>query len=241
MSAHAQTGLLVISALLAGVTAGCGGDEPKAASKTPSPSTASPSAPTYAEAQLKSALLPPQDIGKKLRDQRTMPQGLSEQSVPTCPDSPVKVAEPQWSSIRHLADTSSPYGTHYAQFAAVYGDAAAAQREFDKIRTAARECPAKGNVESKKLSNNRIRLGYGYTWSMREESIEGWRLVRSSFKKTAKAAGKSNTLSFAMDYGIRGNALIASLYWERLPPGDSGDPISKYATDILTKQLQKIG
>jgi hypothetical protein len=242
VSARAQTGLLVISALLAGVTAGCGGDDPKAAPKTPPPrSTAPPSAPTYTEAQLKSSLLPPQDIGKNVHKQPTKLQGLSERSVPACPDSPVKVAEPQWSSVRQLADTSSPYGGHYAQFAAVYDEAAAAQREFDKIRTAARECPAKGHVESKKLSGNRTRLAYDYTWSMREESIEEWRLVRSSHKMTVKTNAKSNTIRFAMDYGIRGNALIASFYWEPLRPGDSGDSIDKDATEVLTKQLQKIG
>jgi len=231
-----------MSALLAGATAGCGGDEPKAASKTPPPpSTASPSAPTYTETQLKSSLLPPQDIDKNLRNQRTKPPGLSKQSVFACTDSPVKVAGPQWSSIRYLADTSSVYAPHYAQFVAVYDKAAAAQREFDKIRTAARKCPAKGHVDSEKTAGNRILLGYDYTWSMREESIDGWRLMRASHKRTAKAAGKSNTISFAMDYGIRGNALIASIYWERLRPGDSGDSIDKDATEVLTKQLQKIG
>ncbi|GAA4133092.1 hypothetical protein [Actinomadura keratinilytica] len=242
VSAHAQASLLVMSALLAGATAGCGGDGPEAAPKTPAPpSTASPSAPTYTKAQLKSSLLPPQDIDKNLRSRSINFQGLSKQSVPTCSDSSVRVAEPQWSSVRQFADTSSLYATRYAQFAAVYDDAASAQREFDKIRTAAHKCPTKGHVDSERVSENRIRLGYDYTWSMREDSITGWRLLRSSLEKTAKAAGKSNTLSSAIDYGIRGNALIASIYWKRLPPGKSGDSISKEATEILTKQLQKIG
>jgi hypothetical protein len=40
---------------------------------------------------------------------------------------------------------------------------------------------------------------------------------------------------------MRGNVVIASVYWQRVRPKKPGDPIAKRATELLTTQLQKFG
>ena len=43
------------------------------------------------------------------------------------------------------------------------------------------------------------------------------------------------------DYAQRGNVVFSSVYWERVRPKVSGDRVAKRATELLTKQLEKIG
>jgi hypothetical protein len=43
------------------------------------------------------------------------------------------------------------------------------------------------------------------------------------------------------DYALRGNLIVATMYYERTEPRQSGDPVVKRATEVLTKQLRRLG
>jgi hypothetical protein len=238
-----QISLLTMSVVLGLIITGCSGKKTEKTQATPitKPSSGSPSPPVYESARLKSSLLPPADIGAKVRRQRTGLPALGDRSVPTCADKGVELSKAQWVSVRQFSDTRSPYGTRYARYVGTFSDPASTEREFEKIRTAAKKCPAKGHVAAKQLAGNQNQPGYDYMWTTTEDSLSGWSRLRALYKKTIAGAGKSDTLSFVTDYLTYGNALVVSIYWERLPPGGSESSVDKKATEVLTKQLQKIG
>jgi hypothetical protein len=49
-----------------------------------------------------------------------------------------------------------------------------------------------------------------------------------------------NVVYFVYDYVSRGNLVLVSMYWERVGPKASGDPVAKKATALLTKQLGRL-
>lgn len=130
----------------------------------------------------------------------------------------------------------------YAQLVAWYDNADAAATSFQALKAKAKACPTARRIPARKVRKNVTTLAHDDTWKIVEDNVAGWTHLRGIEHQTYSAAAtKSNVLQLMYDYAVRGNIVIATVYWERAEPKRSSVPVERRATDLLTKQLQKIG
>jgi hypothetical protein len=230
--------------LLAFAVAGCGGDgEPKKpATATSSAPSASP-LPSYDAAQVKSSLLDAEDLHFKASSQTPNFPGPDRGAAPSCslsrinlPGEPEKIAQQFGSSASRFTDPN------FNQLVAIYPSRGEAAGAFTHIQEKLDACPAKRHVPQKRISDNRITLAHDDTWKPSEDMVAGWTHLRG-FEKHVEPPSTSviNVYYLIYDYATRGNVIVTSVYWQRVRPKASSDPIVKRATELLTKQLQMIG
>jgi hypothetical protein len=233
--------------LLAMSLTGCGGGSSKnthPAASTPSASaSATPTPVSYTAQHMKSSLLTAHDIGSGTRSTSLTIVGFNRSAVPSCADSIIKLPGRPSTAAHQYGPPDPRYtGENYAVLGAVYPDATSAASAFAGMRSKVSACPGKQHVRSKKVGANQATLPYDQTWRTTTDSTAGWTHVRSFEKRTySPSVSVINVEYQAYDYALHGNAVIASLYWKRVKPSASGDPVAKQATALLTKQLAKFG
>jgi hypothetical protein len=201
--------------------------------------------PTFKADHIRSALLPPHDVAAGAKLVAPTFPGLTEASVPGCsasafrlPGRPKTLAR----QLRAIAKRGGFTGTAYIQLVALYPDATAAANAMEAVRGKVKACPAKRHFPAERREKRQIALSHTDTWTITEDTTAGWRHVRG-FEKHAEppSSGQFSVFYDVYDYAVRGNVVIATLYWERVKPATSGQKIADRATAVLTKQLQKIG
>ncbi|GAA3943757.1 hypothetical protein GCM10023085_27130 [Actinomadura viridis] len=170
-------------------------------------------------------------------------EALKERQVPLCSlsggnlEGKPTITTRQYSNKKQGADEIK-----YAQLLARYDDGNAAKDAFQALRSKIEACPAKRSVPAKRVRKNVLLLAHEDTWKSAENNTGGWTHLRGVEEQTyAATATKFNVLHFVYDYALRGNIIIATVYWERAEPKTSTDPAARRATEVLTKQLQKFG
>ncbi|XVQ12693.1 hypothetical protein ACQP1W_09095 [Spirillospora sp. CA-255316] len=239
-SSRALSVSLAIAALL---LSACSNEPDKApAAAKPSQTTPAPP-PNYPAAQVKAGLLSPQEIGRSIREIPAAIESLQHRQVPMCSLSGVKLQGDPELTIRQYTNPAKGSGeVKYAQLVARYGDAQKAGSAFRELRQRATSCPPKKHVPAKKVRENFVIFAHEDTWKTSEGTIAGWQYLRGAEQQTYPAsASKVNVLHLMHDYAVRGNVVVATVYWERTEPKKSGEPIARRATELLTKQLQKFG
>lgn len=228
--------LLLVNAIAA---SGCSSGNPKVNAEKSVSTTAPPKA-VYRSEALKGSLLALPEITRNLKSQELGFEGLSRNSIPTCPDSLVTLSNHSVIELGQYADNSDPYSPRYARIVALYEDEKSAAGEFQKLRESINRCPASGNVQSKKVSKTKITLPYTFKWSARQADYRGFSAIHVTHSRHANAAGRSDTIALALDYATRANVVLATIYWERLRPDEKSDAIEQSARKIIQKQLNKI-
>ncbi len=226
---------------------GCGGGAKKqerqadrqatTAASTPSPT------PTFGVDHVRTSLLPPKDVASDVKPQAPTFPGLTEAGAPGCSASTVSLPGRPKTIGRQLETSKRGFtGTHYIQLIAVYPDSPAANAAMVKVRTKVKACPAKKHFPGKRLGNRRFSIEHTDTWTVTEDAIASWTHIRG-FEKHVEPPRTSrfNVFYDVYDYAVRGNVVVATLYWERVKPTTAGQKIAEEATAVLTKQLQKIG
>lgn len=241
---HALPMYLLFTGLLLG---GCGGhgNVKRLPAGSPPPKTAAPSTPqpSYGPDEVTSSLLEPKDIGPGMRRQAATIKGIKNKSAPSCSDSSIKLPGKPQITARQFGPVSSRYlGINYAYTAAVYDDGESATQAFDAIKMKVNACPSRRHIPAKKLPGNIVAIQHDDTWKVTEDTLSGWTHIRG-FEKHVEppSSGILNVYFVSYDYASRGNAVISSVYFERVKRTASGDPVAMRATKLLTKQLKKIG
>jgi hypothetical protein len=240
--------LVTCLAAVAVVAIGCGGGdgakkEKQSAGPTAASSQPSTPPPTFGVDHVRTSLLPPKDVASGVKPQAPTYPGLTEAAVPGCSASSIALPGRPKTLGRQLETEKRGYtGTHYIQLVAVYPDADAASGAMARVRTKAKACPAKRHFPGKRLGEKRFSIEHTDTWTVTEDVIAGWTHIRG-FEKHVEppSTSKYNVFYDVYDYAVRGNVVMASLYWERVKPTVQGQQIAKEATTVLTKQLQEIG
>jgi hypothetical protein len=238
--------LVIYPAFAALVLGGCGGDgesarqDAAAPPATPRPSTPPP---TFDVDHVKTSLLPPKDVARDVRPQAPTFPGLTEAGVPSCSASSIRLSGKPQTIGRQLETSKRGYtGTHFIQLIAIYPAAPEAAGAMAKIRAKVKACPAKRHFPSKRLGERRFSVSHTDTWTVTEDAVAGWTHIRG-FEKHVEppTTSRFNVFYDVYDYAVRGNVIVASLYWERVKPTTPGQRIAQQATKVLTKQLQMIG
>lgn len=234
------------SALVAMVLtlAACGGGKEPAkrtppAGTTPATSTAAP--PAYSPRHVAAALIPGREIGPRVKPARPATPALKEHAVPSCSLSMIKPSGKPEVTVRELF--SSRYtGANFGQIALTYPDAASAASMFSAIRATTGSCPAQRHVPRKRLSGRRFSIAHDDTWTSSADTVSGWTHLRGVEKDVyPRSSSVINVIYLAYDYVTRGNVVIASMYWQRVQPGTPEKTVTGKATELLAKQLAKLG
>lgn len=223
------------------VSACGGGDDDAHPARSPE---ASPAPPVLTTAQVKAALLSPKEVSIGMRKRDVSVLALQAKRAPMCSLSDVRLAGNPDIVVRQFSDSRGKRSEpKYAQLVAAYTKPADAFASFGEIRKAAEDCPKKQHVPSKKIPNSRyILLEHDDTWKIETGTIENWSQLRGLEKHVEPPSQtKDNVYHFVYDYAVRGNIVVATLYWERGKPSTPAEPVAERATEILTKQLRKIG
>ncbi|MBO2454562.1 sensor domain-containing protein [Actinomadura barringtoniae] len=241
---HSFSSALVVTGLILG---GCGGSGSEAADRKPTsaaPSATATPPPTYSADAIEKALLKPAEISRGMQNLEISLLPLRDKRLPLCSLTGMVLPGKPDITIRQM---NAPQDTHsekkFAQVIVRYPDPATAAGQFTAVQGKIRACPKKQHVGSKKVPDQKFTLfAHDDTWKLSEDSVAGWSHIRGVEKQLfSSAQTTNNVLYFVYDYAFRGNVLVTSLYWERAKPSDSADPVAKRATDVLTKQLQKLG
>lgn len=217
------------------------GPEPRAEPKHPPPSVTS--IPTYEASRLKDSLLSPQDIDKKLQNRPLGTPALKDRAIPSCSLSQIKLPGRPATIAREFSNPENRYtGANYGQLSAVYATSTAASAAFDALKSKVRSCPKEQRVPAKRLPNGHSTIQHEDTWKLSEGQLLGWAHIRGNETDIyPKSSSIYNIFHIVYDYSFRGNVILASMYWERVKPDVKEDRISGRATELLTKQLNKIG
>jgi hypothetical protein len=239
---HTFPTYLVLTGLVLG---GCGGrgDAKQSPAESP-PKAAEPntSQPSYELKEITSSLLEPKDIGPGVERQAATIEGIKDSGAPSCAGSAIRLPGKPQLTARQFGPRSRYSGVYYAYTVAVFNDGESAAQAFDAIKKKVNACPSKRHVPAKRLPRNIVTISHDDTWKVTEDTLSGWTHVRG-FEKHMEppSSGVLNVFFASYDYVIRGNAVISSLYFERVRRTASGDPIAKRATKLLTRQLREIG
>jgi hypothetical protein len=233
---------LTVSAL---AMTGCGGgDEPKA---SPRPSKAAPSTsappPLYTAEQVKRGLLAPGEIGSGIREIRTVADVLKDGSAPICSLTATGLeGDPQITTRQFTSRASGKDEVKYTSVLARYDTAEAATASYEALKKKARACPAKRRVPAKKIREDFTLYAHDDTWKVSEDTLAGWNRLRGTEQQEySSSTTEYNIFHVMYDYAARGNLVLATMYYERTEPKQSGEPVAERATGVLTKQLRKIG
>jgi hypothetical protein len=227
--------LLVVSTL---ILSGCGSDEKKA---TPAPSASratSTPPPVYSAAQVDKGLLAPDEIASGIKEIRTVADVLKGGGVPICSLSATQLqGKAQVTSRQFTNRASAKDEVKYTQALARYATSA-----FEALKKKARSCPPKQRVAPKKVRENFTVYAHDDTWTVSEGKLLEWEHLRGKERQEYSASTtKYNIFHVLYDYAVRGNLIVATMYYERTEPKKSGEAVEKRATEVLTKQLRKIG
>lgn len=230
--------------------AGCGGGGSSHSSKphttaaqrpvvTASPTTPPPS---FTASHIGGSLLKAGDISSGVSSLPLTVPALKNSTVPSCSNSSVSLPGSFQISMHQFGTGSAYTGANYAELVAVYSDAPSALAAFSKIQAKATSCPSKTHVPSQKLPGNVVTIEHDNTWTLTQDTVSNWTHIRG-FEKDVYPPSSSiiNVIYFSYDYAVRGNVVLSSLYWQRVKPSASGTPIAQKATELLQKQLAKIG
>lgn len=232
--------LLSISALM---LTGCGGDEKKS---PPSPSahpvTSTPP-PIYTEAQIEKGLLTSSEVGPGIEQIRTVAKVLKDGGVPICSLSAAQLpGKAQITSRQFNSKETGKNDVQYTQVFARYDSPSTANSAFEALKKKARSCPPKQRVAAKKIRANFTLYAHNDTWRVNEDKVLEWNRLRGIERQEySSSTTKYNVLHVLYDYTVRGNLVVATMYSQRAEPKKSGGPVEKQATEVLTKQLRKIG
>ncbi|SEG42772.1 hypothetical protein SAMN04489712_105159 [Thermomonospora echinospora] len=234
-------------ALLGLTLAGCGGDdEPRKPStaRTSATPTASTPPPSYSASQVKTRLLTAGEVGDGIYNAPVEFLPFKDRKAPSCSLSGVSLpADPELTFRQYSNRTrQARKEVKYAQLIARFKSPEDATGAYEKLRKRARSCPAKQQVPAKKIRENFTLFPHNDTWRVSEDTIAGWQHLRGTEKQVIpRGYTKHNVLHYMYDYALRGNLVVATAYWERTEPDESGDPAAKRATEVLTRQLRKLG
>jgi hypothetical protein len=224
---------------------GCGGSRSEQThTATPAPTASASATPvSYTAQHVTSSLLTAHEIGSGTRSTPLSIRGLGKKSVPSCADSRITLQGSPSTAAHQFGPPDPRYtGQNFAELAAVYPDATSAASAFAVIRSKVAACPGRQHVPARRLSGDQATPAYDATWKTTMDGPSGWQHVQGFEKRTFPPSTSIIGVYYeAYDYALRGNAVIASIYWKRVKPSASGDPIAKQATALLTKQLTKIG
>ncbi|MGI5167478.1 hypothetical protein ACQEU3_24325 [Spirillospora sp. CA-253888] len=243
----AKSTLLLIP-LTAMTLSGCSGEKkkppapPATSAKQPTSSSPSPP-PTFTSTQTRKNLILPKEVGPGMQEIKVVANALQGRKIPICSLATAEISGKPEIITRQLSNKAGPQKeVKYTQVVARYGEASEAQTAYTNLRKRVVSCPPKQHVKPKKIRENFTLFAHDDTWKTREEKISEWEHVRGIERQEySSSTSKYNILHVMYDYAVRGNLLIATLYYERTGPGKSGAPIEQRATEVLTKQLQKIG
>ncbi|MFC9972635.1 hypothetical protein ACFVH6_17280 [Spirillospora sp. NPDC127200] len=239
---------LLLIPITAMALSGCSGEKKKSptpsstSAQQPAPSTPSPP-PTFTSAQTRKSLILPKEVGPGMQEIKVIANALQDRKIPICSLATAEISGKPEIITRQLSNKAEPQKeVKYTQVVARYDEANEARTAYTNLRKRTASCPPKQHVKPKKIRENFTLFAHDDTWKIREEKISGWEHVRGIERQEySSSTSKYNILHVMYDYAVRGNLLIATLYYERTEPGKSGAPIEQRATKVLTKQLQKIG
>jgi len=210
---------------------------------TPSSHTTTTPPPHYSSEHIRRNLIPANKIANNLRKIKVIFQGAKDGNATSCSLSSVKFpGEPEVIARQFIKSGHPPTETHYVQLIARYENAQGADSAFQRIRSKSRSCPPKQNVPAKRTERGTTMLPHKDTWKTEEGMVSGWRHLRGHEQRVFPRSMTKYNVYFTMyDYAVRGNVIVCTYYSERREPGESGGPIAKRATEILTEQLQMFG
>ncbi|MGK5553315.1 hypothetical protein ACSNOI_17020 [Actinomadura kijaniata] len=224
------------------VATGCGDSKKK--TPPPSPTSAPPPAsPTYTAEQVKQRMIATKEVSPKARETSVVLDELKDDRALICSMTGFKFPGDPSIVKRQIVNPSKGQDQfQYAQIFALYNNKAAADSAYSALQKKAESCPSKRRVPPKKVRENFTILGHQDTWKAREEPINGWTRLRGVEQQVVPpTATKFNVYHFMYDYAVRGNLVVATMYVERREPKKPADPVAERATELLTKQLQKLG
>ncbi|RAY14454.1 hypothetical protein DPM19_15990 [Actinomadura craniellae] len=168
---------------------------------------------------------------------------ITKGAAPSCYLSSVKLPGSPETVVRQFSEPDKNYtGANFVQLIATYADGEAATKAYGALRSKATTCPKKHEERSEKLPNGRIKLAFDGTWEIVEDKVAEWQHIQGREKNTyPPSTSIINVVHLYYDYAIRGNVVVTSVYWQRTKPSQAAGPIQKKATEILTRQLQRIG
>lgn len=235
--------LIAILAANLGTTA-CSKNEPQPARRS-SPTIAKngPSPPLWSSEHLESALLDQREVATGMRQSTVAVSSLQKKQAPMCSLTGTRfIGRPQIITRQFANPTKRDTEPKYAQIFGRYNRSLAAEVAYTAIKKRAENCPKKQHVPPKRLPGNFVLFEHDDTWRISSDRIGQWTHLRGFEKHVEpESATKRNVFYFIYDYAFRGNVLVATLYWERTEISDRGKTIAERATNILTKQLTKIG
>ncbi|MEO3782394.1 hypothetical protein ABGB12_03625 [Actinocorallia sp. B10E7] len=228
---------------LAMVLAGCSEDgarpSPTAAATTPTPTPV----PTYTVEQAEGALIDMKDLGSNWAKSDLPITSFKEGKLRGCSNSKISLpGNPKTSTEIFGEPKYRTRGANYSHFIAVYPDATQATRAMDIARSSLAKCPASKKIPLERLPKKKFTYQHDDAWKLTEDEIAGWRHLRG-FEKSVypPAISNINVFYFSIDYAQRGNLIFSSIYWKRVTPKDSGEPIAEKATELLMDQLKRFG
>jgi hypothetical protein len=242
LSTPAPRKVLTIALCLTLSIAGC--SEEKAEPAAPKATEPAPSSePTYNREGVESSLHNEKSLGKKWRKVELLLVSFKAGKLRGCSDS--KITLPGKPIVSRAAFGEPKHrngGANYAYFTAVYPSTQQASEAMDKIHGEISKCPPEKKIPREQKPGNRFIYEHDNTWKLTEGEILGWRHLRG-FEKSVypPSVGRINVFYFSIDYAQRGNLVFSSIYWKRVEPKDSGDPIAEKATELLTEQLKRFG
>lgn len=244
--AQGRWGRLITIVLVAavGVTS-CGGDGKQPhARQAPTSSPPSSPPPLYTAEHVKARLLTPEEIGKDIYSAPIEFLPFTSKKAPSCSLSGVKLPGDPELTFRQFANRTKKAAEEirYAQLIARFPNPSDAAAAYTSLLRKARSCPPKQHVPPRRVKDNFTLFPHDDTWRTNEGSLMGWQHLRGVERQVIpRNYTKYNVLHYIYDYAVRGNLLIATAYWERTEPDGSGEPTAKRATEVLTKQLHKLG
>ena len=241
---HRSRLIAIALAAVAGVTSCGGDDEQSRARQTPVASPTSSAPPLYTADQVKARLLTPEEIGEDISSAPVEFLPFTSKKAPSCSLSEVRLPGDPELTFRQFANRPRKVADEirYAQLIARFPSPAEAADAYAALQRKARSCPPKQHVPPRRVKGNFMLFPHDDTWRVNEESLMGWQHLRGIERQVIpRNYTKYNVLHYIYDYAARGNVLIATAYWERTEPDGSGDPTAKRATEVLIKQLRKLG
>ncbi|WP_182705486.1 hypothetical protein [Thermomonospora cellulosilytica] len=236
--------IAVTLAAIAGITSCSGSDERPRTRQAPTTSPSPSAPPRYTAEHVRARLLTPEEVGKEIFSAPVEFLPFKSKKAPSCSLSEVKLPGDPELIFRQFANRTRRAAdeVRYAQLIARFPSPAGAAEAYTTLRQKARSCPAKQHVPPRRVRKNFTLFPHDDTWRVNEDSLMGWQHLRGLERQVIpRNYTKYNVLHYMYDYAVRGNLLIATAYWERTEPDGSGEPTAGRATEILTKQLRKLG
>ncbi|MFI0349212.1 hypothetical protein [Actinomadura sp. 9N407] len=221
---------------------------PRSASTGPAPSATRAVMPVVGHAQLRRALLKPNETGMAFgsRKLRRYPLGMihDPQGVPTCYSRgvqiPGRVIEIHG---RRKARGNPRVSDGYAVHAVAYANTGQARHAMGILRARAKRCPASSRYPRTPMSGGRYAVEHKLSWRVTGERSGGdWAMLRGIERKSyGRGWAEPNQVQRVTDYAQRGNVvIIQSLHlWRK--SGTSDAPTLQQAARLLDRTVTRLG